>query len=495
MECFSRQKVHCWGELHPARKLPIIELGALLHTAHRRLMLKRWSGRQRRVNVPDKSSVSPSIPRPQVLTARALTAIERFSHIEAVSGVVLLLAAMVALIWANSPIAGSYEHFWNTQLTLGLGDFTISCSLHFLVNDGLMAVFFLVVGAEIRQEIHNGALANLKLATLPLGAALGGVLVPAIIYMLFNHGTEGSAGWAVPTATDIAFAVGVLALLGKSIPGGIRVLLLALAIIDDIVAILIIAVFYTSTLDYLGLIVAVSGLALVLAFQRMGISKAYAYVLPGAVVWFGLLKTGVHPTLAGVILGLMTPTNSKPTTERPLDTIGRTLHELVERLSHSGSNPQAVVEPLKQLRHAEQEILAPVQRVQAGLHSWVAFGVMPLFALANAGVSLVGNRLDDAVSLSVFVGVILALVLGKPLGIILASIALVKLKICELPEGVTWTGVGLVGLLAGIGFTMSIFIASLAFPDPTLLSAAKLSVLAASAIAAIIGLIWGKTNF
>lgn len=466
-----------------------------MHTAYRRLMLKRWSGRQRRVNVPDKNLASPSIPRPQEFTVRALTAIERFTHIEAVSGVVLLLAALVALIWANSPIADSYEHFWNTQLTFGLGDFKVACSLHFLVNDGLMAVFFLVVGAEIRQEIHDGALANFKLATLPLGAALGGVLVPAIIYTLFNHGTEGSAGWAVPTATDIAFAVGVLALLGKSIPGGIRVLLLALAIIDDIVAILIIAVFYTSSLDYLGLVVALSGLLLVLAFQRMGISKAYAYILPGAIVWFGLLKTGVHPTLAGVILGLMTPTSSKPTTERPLDTIGRTFHELMDRLAQSGNSPQAVAAPLKQLRQAEREILPPVQRVQAGLHSWVAFGVMPLFALANAGVSLEGNRLEDAVSLNVFIGVVLALVLGKPLGIVLASVTLVKLKICELPEGVTWAGVGLVGLLAGIGFTMSIFIASLAFPDPALLSTAKLSVLAASGLAALIGLIWGKLRY
>lgn len=442
----------------------------------------------------DKYSASSSIPRPQVLTARALSAIERFSHIEAVSGIVLLLAALVALIWANSPLADSYEHFWNTQLTLGLGDFTVSCSLHFLVNDGLMAVFFLVVGAEIRQEINDGALANFKLATLPLGAALGGVLMPAIIYMAFNHGTEASTGWAVPTATDIAFAVGVLALLGKSIPG-IRVLLLALAIIDDIVAILIIAVFYTAGLDYLGLVVALSGLVLVLVFQRMGIGKAYAYLLPGAIVWFGLLKTGVHPTLAGVILGLMTPVNSKPATERPLETIGRTFHELMDRFAQSNNSPQEVAKPLKQLQQAQREILPPVQRVQAGLHPWVAFGVMPLFALANAGVSLQGINLDDAVSRSVFVGVISALVLGKPLGIVLASLALVKLNVCKLPEGVTWCGVGLVGLLAGIGFTMSIFISSLAFSDPALLSAAKLSVLAASALAAIVGLIWGKMKF
>lgn len=442
--------------------------------------------------MPDKH---PAIPRPQVLIEGALSALERFSRIEAVSGIVLLLAAIVALIWANSPAADSYEHFWNTPVTLGLGDYSVSRSLHFLVNDGLMTIFFLVVGAEIRQEIKDGALANLKLATLPLGAALGGVLMPALIYTLLNHGTAAASGWAVPTATDIAFAVGVLALLGKSIPGGVRILLLALAIIDDIVAILIIAVFYTASLDYMGLVIAVGGLALVLLFQRMGIGKAVVYLVPGAIVWFGLLKTGVHPTLAGVMLGLMTPVNSRPTRERPLDTIGRTLNELMERFSHSAESPQQVAKPLQQLKQAQREILPPVQRVQAGLHPWVAFGVMPLFALANAGVSLQGFSLDDPLAHGVFMGVMLALVLGKPVGVLLASFVLVKLNICKLPDGVTWAGVTLVGLLAGIGFTMSIFISSLAFSDAALLSAAKLSVLTASSLAAVIGLTWGIIKF
>ncbi|AZF06148.1 Na+/H+ antiporter NhaA [Pseudomonas sp. R5-89-07] len=442
--------------------------------------------------MPDKH---PAIPRPQRLTEGALSALGRFSDIEAVSGIVLLLAAIVALIWANSPAADTYEHFWNTPVTLGLGDYSVSRSLHFLVNDGLMTIFFLVVGAEIRQEIKDGALANLKLATLPLGAALGGVLMPAIIYTVLNHGTAAASGWAVPTATDIAFAVGVLALLGRSIPSGVRILLLALAIIDDIVAILIIAVFFTASLDYMGLVIAIAGLALVLVFQRMGIGKAAVYLLPGAIVWFGLLKTGVHPTLAGVILGLMTPVNSKPATERPLDTIGRTFNELMERFSQSHEGPGHVNQPLKQLREAQREILPPVQRVQSALHPWVAFGVMPLFALANAGVSLSGFNLDDPLPHGVFMGVVFALVLGKPLGVMLASITLVKLNLCQLPDGVTWSGVGLVGLLAGIGFTMSIFISSLAFSDPALLSAAKLSVLTASTLAAVIGLTWGKLKF
>lgn len=442
-----------------------------------------------------KTPTSPNIPRPQLLTQRAFSALERFSHIEAVSGIVLLLAALAALAWANSPYASSYEHFWSTPLTIGWGDVSVSRSLHFLVNDGLMTIFFLVVGAEIRQEIRDGALASLKLATLPLGAALGGVMVPALIYTAINHGSEASVGWAIPTATDIAFAVGVLALLGRSIPVSVRVLLLALAIIDDIVAILIIAVFYTASLDYVGLVIALAGILLVLAFQRMGVGSAFPYVIPGSILWFGLLKTGVHPTLAGVVLGLLTPVRSTPATERPLDTIGRTFHDLVERFSNSPEGTHAVTEPLKRLRQAQRDMLPPVQRVQNSLHPWVAFGVMPLFALANAGVSLQGANLDDALSHRVFIGIILASVVGKPIGVILASFALVKLNICKLSEGVTWAGITLVGLLAGIGFTMSIFIASLAFTDQALLSAAKLSVLAASSIAAVLGLVWGLLRF
>lgn len=441
--------------------------------------------------MPENKPSPVSIPRPQVLTEKALAAFERFSHIEAVSGIALLIAAIVALVWANSSFSDSYEHLWHTQITLGYGDVSVSRSLHFLVNDGLMTIFFLVVGAEIRQEIHDGALASFKMALLPMGAALGGVVVPALIYIAINHGTAASNGWAVPTATDIAFAVGVLALLGKSIPGGVRVLLLALAIIDDIVAILIIAVFYTASLDYTGIAIASAGILMLLMFQRMGLSRMALYIVPGAIIWYGLLKTGVHPTLAGVLLGLMSPVRSMPMTERPLDMIQRNFHDLLDRFSAKDTPDQSVAKPLKELLQAQREMLSPVQRIQMALHPWVAFCIMPLFALANAGVSFSGADLDNALSQHVFIAVVLALVVGKPVGVILASYVLVKLKLCELPTGVTWPGIVLVGLLAGIGFTMSIFIASLAFNDPALLAAAKLSVLCASAAAAIVGLTWG----
>lgn len=435
---------------------------------------------------------STVIPRPQILTSRALAAVERFSHIEALSGVVLVLAAIAALLWANSSPSVSYEAFWHTSVAITVGSFSLGQSLHFLVNDGLMTIFFLVVGMEIRQEIQDGALSNAKLATLPLGAALGGVLVPAGIYLAYNMGTASAHGWAVPTATDIAFAVGVLALLGKSIPANLRVFLLALAIIDDIAAILIIALFYTASLHLVGLAIAGTGLALVFVMQRMGIGSAWLYLLPGAIVWGGLLKLGVHPTLAGVILGLVTPVWSAPSRERPLEIMSQAFRDLTHRVDQGEKKVSA---PLKQIRLAEREVMPPVQRVQEALHPWVAFVIMPLFALANAGVNFHGVQLSDSAVVPVVYGVVMALVFGKPVGVVLATFFLVRTGFCKLPEQVTWRGVTLVGLLAGIGFTMSIFIAGLAYDDERLLAAAKLSVLCASTVSAVVGLMWGLVSF
>jgi NhaA family Na+:H+ antiporter len=400
-----------------------------------------------------------------------------------------MLTAAIALIWANSPAADSYHHLWHMPLSIGLGDMQISQSLHFWINDGLMTIFFLVVGLEIRREIHEGALATLQLASLPMVAAFGGVAVPALLYLLINHDPVLHSGWAVPTATDIAFAVGVLALLGKSIPPSVRVFLLALAIIDDIVAVLIIAVFYSGGLEPIGFLIAGAGILLVLVFQQLGIGSAYAYVLPGAVLWFGLLKTGAHPTLAGVVLGLMTPVFSRPDTERPLERAMRALNELAQRVNGGGTDVHA---PVKELAIAQRELLPPVLRVQSALHPWVAYGIMPLFALANAGVSLGGVDLSHSASLSVMFGVLFALVIGKPIGIMLTTWVMVKTGLCKLPDGMNWGWVTLVGFLAGIGFTMSIFIAQLAFADAELLSAAKLGVLCASAVAAVLGLIVGN---
>jgi len=437
------------------------------------------------------TSQGSTLPRAQVLAERAFSTLEKFLHIEAFSGVVLLLAAAAALIWANSPYADGYHHFWHTAVSFSIGSWSVSESLHFLINDGLMTIFFLVVGMEIRREIHEGALANMRLAALPLAAALGGVVVPALIYFALNPGGEAAHGWAVPTATDIAFAVGVLALLGRSIPSNVRVFLLALAIIDDIVAVLIIAVFYSGGMDYSGFIIAAIGILMVLGMQRIGIASAYAYVLPGAVLWFGLLKTGAHPTLAGVVLGLMTPVFTTRSLIHPLEMASKAVRDLLNHAETDKQDPHHLAQPLKQLRQAQRDLLPPVSRVQMALHPYVAFGIMPLFALANAGVSLDGIDMSASASMSVMLGVLIALVVGKPLGIIGASFLMVRMGWCALPPGVSWGGVCLIGLLAGIGFTMSIFIATLAFNDPNLLGAAKLGILLASLSAAVLGLAWG----
>lgn len=434
-----------------------------------------------------------SVPRAQLLARRAFETLYRFIHIEAVSGIALLLASAAALLWANSPFAAGYEALWHTHLSLGLGNLVFSRSLHYWINDALMTIFFLVVGMEIRREMHEGSLADLRQAALPVIAALGGVLAPACIYLALNGG-EGlpGRGWAVPTATDIAFAVGVLALLGRSVPGNVRIFLLALAIIDDIIAVLIIALFYSGGLDYTGLLIAAVGILGVFGMQAIGVASAYPYTLPGAIVWFGLLWSGAHPALAGVVLGLMTPVLPRRAEEQPLQTATRALDDLRGLAEESASDPHQAARPLRRLRKAQRELMPPVTRVQLALHPWVAFGVLPLFALANAGVDLSGIDFTLPEAWKVTAGVTAALVLGKPLGVISASWLAVRSGICRLPAAVTWSGVALIGLLAGIGFTMSIFMAALAFGESPLLDAAKAGVLVASSIAGVLGVIWGK---
>ena len=373
-----------------------------------------------------------------------------------------------------------------------LGPWTWSTDLHFFVNDVLMTIFFLVVGMEIRREMYNGALADVRQALLPIIAALGGVVVPALIYVALARGdAQLLNGWAIPTATDIAFAVGVLALLGKSIPGPLRIFLLALAIIDDIVAVLIIAFFYSGGLDYSGFGIALVGLVLVLLFNRMGVAAAWAYVVPGAILWLGLLHTGAHPTLAGVVLGLMTPVTMRPAQRHHLDVAEQALTRIRSHAQRGQFEVDVLHHELRIATTAQRDLLPPVFRLPAMLHPWVAFGVMPIFALANAGVQFGGMDLAATGPHTVFWGVLLALVLGKPLGVFLATFLAVKSGVSPLPEGINWRGVLLVGVLAGIGFTMAIFVGGLAFSDAALLSAAKLGILAASATAAIVGLVYG----
>jgi NhaA family Na+:H+ antiporter len=426
--------------------------------------------------------------RPKHIAKQAFTALEYFLHVEAASGVILLVAAALALVWANSPFAPSYHELFESSLSVGVGGFVFSRPIHFWINDALMTVFFLVVGMEIRREIHAGSLSDFRQAALPLAAAVGGVTVPALIYLLLNHGSDAARGWAVPTATDIAFAVGVLALLGRSIPANVRVFLLTLAIVDDIIAVLIIAVFYSTGLHYSGFALAGAGIVGVVVMQRLGINRATAYVVPGAVIWIGLFISGAHPTLAGVVLGMMTPVVASRGHERVLVEFSEAAHRVTEA---DGREFERIEKPLRSLRVAQRELLPPVVRVQWALHPWVAYAIMPLFALANAGVPLAGFDFSGRDTSWIMFGVALALVVGKPVGVFVTSWILVKSRLFRLPDGMSWQGLMLVALLAGIGFTMSIFIATLAFSEQGSLDAAKLGVLLGSFIAGCIGLGWG----
>jgi len=394
----------------------------------------------------------------------------RFISVEAASGVVLLAAAATALAFANSPLAHAYEALWQRRLGLGV-PLLPAYDLHFWVNDGLMSIFFLLVGLEIRREIHDGTLSDPRVAALPIVAAAGGVLVPALLYIVVGSDPLVRRGWAVPTATDIAFALGVLSLIPR-LPGALRMLLLTLAIADDIAAILIIAFFYSGGVVASHFLLIAAGVALVLLLQALGVRRALPYVLPGALVWVGMLRAGLHPALTGVVLGLLTPVTAE-------------FGLRVWRSEPSAASPATAADP-------PPGGDSPLVRVEAMLHPYVAFGIMPLFAFANAGVSLSGLDLSAPAPLAVGTGIVLGLVLGKPIGIVLAALAAVRLKVCEPPGDVQWRAVVLLGILAGIGFTMSVFIADLAFEDPALLAAAKFAVLVASAVAATLALLFGR---
>ena len=401
----------------------------------------------------------------------------------------MLAAAAIALIWANSPWRSTYEGLLHTPFGLRLGAWAFERDMHFWVNDGLMVIFFFVVGLEIKRELHAGELSEIRRAALPGFAALGGMLVPAGIYLLFNTGTRAIHGWGVPMATDIAFAVGILALLGKRVPPALRILLLALAVIDDLGAILVIAVFYSSGFSAVGLAVAVAGVAMILVMQKLGVRLAWAYVPPAIVTWAGVYATGVHPTIAGVVVGLLTPVRAWFGPDNFVDHASAAVESV--RLDKSDQDSRRLLSTLAHLNMARREAVSPVERLQHTLHGWVAFLIMPLFALANAGVSVSGARLDGG-GATALVGVVVGLVLGKPIGVMVFSWLAVRIGAAALPKGIRWSAVLVVGLVAGIGFTMALFIASLAFPSGPLIDSAKLGILGASAIAAVIGLVAGR---
>ena len=419
------------------------------------------------------------------LAQRARGPLERFLHVEAASGILLLVAAAVALVLASSPWGDAYRALLHLPLGVSVGDFVFQRPLEWFVNDGLMVIFFFVVGLEIRREIHCGELSEWRRASLPVAAALGGMLAPAGIYLLLAGQPSTHSGWGVPMATDIAFAVGILTLLGKRVPPALRVLLLALAVIDDLGAIVVIAVFYSAGISWSGLLVAAAGVVALLLMQRMGMRQKLAYVPAGLVVWGGVYAAGIHPTIAGVIVGMLTPVRAWLGPEGFV----AGMRQEIAQLERSPSAPPApvVAEAMRHVSSVRREALSPAESLIHILHPWVAFGIMPVFALVNAGVSLAEVSFEGDSRL-VTTGVGLGLLFGKPIGIILACVLTVKLGVAKLPVGITGRHLLVLGTVAGVGFTMALFIAQLAFADATLLSAGKLGVLAASGVAGVLAL-------
>jgi NhaA family Na+:H+ antiporter len=430
----------------------------------------------------DQDSLIAEIEKPLGVQVRLL--FQQFTRLQASSGILLLLVAILAVLWANSSWADRYFELWETYLSINLGDLSLSEDLLHWVNDGLMVIFFFVVGLEIKREILVGELASLKRAALPLMAAVGGIVVPAAVYVAFNLEGEGASGWGVPMATDIAFLLGVLTVLGSRVPISLKVFFTALAIADDLGAVLVIALFYSGEIELLALAVAAVILVVLIVLNRGHIRRPLPYALLGIGLWLAFLESGLHPTIAGVLLAITIPARTQVRAEAFLAQCTAAL---------GGLRPEAHVEESRQRQAAAQtlgviaeRIQPPLQRLERSLNPWVAYLIVPVFAFANAGVDLRGN-LGEAVTDPVFVGIAAGLVLGKPLGITLFSWIAVKTGIADLPFGVTWRQLFASSWLAGIGFTMSLFIASSAFDSAALLSTAKIGILAASLLAGAIG--------
>jgi len=411
---------------------------------------------------------------------RLIEPIERFMHVEAAAGGVLLACTVIALVLANSPMSASYLHIWEADIGFHIGALHVSHSLHHWINDGLMALFFFVVGLEVKRELVLGELNDPRRAALPVIAAMGGMLVPAAIYLALRAGTPSQRGWGTPMATDIAFVVGCMAVLGSRIPHGLRITVLTLAIADDIGAILVIAFGYSTGIRLVPLLVGAGGLGLVVLLARLGVRSFGIYTLTGLLVWFAFQESGVHATIAGVLLGLLTPARPHLTGTAFAGLLGRATQVMLgEGWAHARDRSASI----RAFRRITREMVSPLEYLESMLHPWVGFVIMPIFALANAGVPLQVASFGDPIALAVAAG----LVIGKPAGITLLSWIAVRAGLARLPEGVGWTALIGGGALAGIGFTMALFVAGLALEGPDL-EAAKVGILGGSAVAAVIGM-------
>ncbi len=404
-------------------------------------------------------------------------------------GIVLLLSALFAIFMANSPWADWYLHLWENKFTIGINNqLYLNKSLHHWINDGLMSIFFFVVGLELKRELIGGELSNPKMAILPIGAAIGGMLVPALIYIFFNSQGEAFSGWGIPMATDIAFALGVMYLLGNKIPTPLKVFLTALAIVDDLGAVLVIAFFYTSNISLFNLAIALGFLAFLILANKLGVRNTYFYGTIGiGGVWLFFLMSGIHATIAAVLIAFTIPATAKIDE----NTFLKRMNFLLDKFKKADHNDSVNLTDeqlylLGKIQKIPKETIPPLQRLEDKLHSFVTFVVMPLFALANAAVPLFGNSSANT-SNSVMIGVALGLLIGKFIGVVGFSTLLVKLKIAEFPNGITTRQLVGVGLLASIGFTMSLFVTNLAFTNQEYILQAKIGIFIASLIGGVSG--------
>jgi len=423
---------------------------------------------------------------------RIVSPFQRFASEQAAGGIILFLSALIAILWVNFISIDSYDGFWHTKFTIGIGSYSISDSLHFWINDALMAIFFFLVGLEIKRSIVLGELSSIKKAAFPVMAAIGGMLVPAGIFIFLNVGLDTFVGWGIPVATDIAFALGVLSVLGKKVPISLKIFLTALAIADDIGAVLIIAIFYTNELLLIYLFIAFLLLVAVVIGNYLGLRNPFIYTIMGFLIWIFFLKSGIHPTIAGITLAMIIPLRVKINPEQFFHRATTLLnhfrddddfHKSKGSLALTTENQSATLEELVK---NTKEVESPLQRMENNLHSFVTFIVLPLFALSNSGVimdSNITNVFDDSLA----IGIILGLFLGKPIGIFLFSFLGSKIGIASIPNDLKWVQILGVGFLGGIGFTMAIFVNGLAFDSLYFISTAKIAIFVASILSGLSG--------
>lgn len=420
------------------------------------------------------------------------TPFEHFIHAQTTTGVILIFMTLLALLLANSPLAEHYAHFFHMNIDLNVGSWKISHTLHHWINDGLMAIFFFLIGLEIKREISVGELSNIKVALLPIIAAIGGMVVPALIYLSITAGTPGASGWGIPMATDIAFAISILVLLGKRVSPALVTFLVALAIVDDLGAVLVIALFYTEQIHMIPLILAGASFLVLVLFNRFGIHMILPYFIVGLILWFFMFESGVHATIAGVIAALAIPSKPKLSAKGFREDAKELLDEYDNYPidDEMGMNERQKAILLK-LESNISAIGTPASRLEKGLHLPVALIVIPLFALANAGIAIDVSSIVTTMVEPVAIGIIAGLILGKLLGIFGVAWLAIKVGIARLPQGTSMNQVFGVAFLGGIGFTMSIFVADLAFVgSPELVFQAKVGILVASLIAGSIGFLW-----